>query len=456
MDLQLVQTTLKRKKNRLILSNGSERGDFVPISHIFSEFSKIHDGIQLMKTYYPHDEIWSTKSRVSNFTNKKNVTYVWDYEYDDYHPFDIFDDNGSTLGEMEQIKYYGSDIYLTLTLDISLSDKVLKRIVESLVPFGRVFLRINHEANGSWFTHNLQYTYQEVSSFFVRFHKIIKNNSSTIFTVFSLTSDVFVNDGLVLDSNLKLPNCLKEALNIADYWSIDKYATLNHCWPFAEKLAEGTYFKGTVDDWWRLVEETYLKMIWHNNMIAKPLFINEFNSDSDVDGYEGQASIISDIYNRLSKGEFEWLAGIALYQFRDYGGLGLENGTLDKYKQLPSLIAYKEALHKFGYSLVCDSHEWIQQDYTFYWPNPDNIRGIKTTGISGNKHFINQFPFPVYIVYGEKQLWARLEKDETFNLNEINELLLLVPPYKDTNGNIRDSITIRNIKETLLNCFFPK
>lgn len=451
--MKLLQASLKREKVSLILANGSERGDFVPLNYIFSEFGRIHDGIQIMKTYYPYDEMWTTKGRISEYTKKENVTYAWDYEYEDYHPFDIFEQNGNTLDEIEQIKCYGSDLHLTLTLDISLSDHELLKIIKSLIPYGRVFIRINHEANGRWFRYNQQHTLKEVCKFFVRFHHLIKSNSSNIFTIFSLSSDIFVGESIVENRFLNLNDeSIKEALNIADYWSVDKYVSLNFSWPFKEALEDGSYFKGSIDDWWRLVEETYLKMIWHNGLIAKQLFINEFNSDSDVDGYDGQASIISDIYNTISSGEFEWLAGIVLYQFRDYGGLGLEKGNLDTYKQLPSFNAYKESIKKFKYKIITEELEWQYPDYSFYWPDSDNVRGLKISEIKESNRFENKFMFPVYIVSGEQQEWTRLEQGESINIHNMNELILLIPPFKNDQGNMSTSIIIRGIKEQITSC----
>jgi hypothetical protein len=174
--MQISPICFNKNKTRLILSNGSERGDFVPMSYIQSKLGRIHDGIQLMKAYYPYDEVWSAKHKVSQVSRKDNVNYAWDYEYEDYHPFDIFEENSITLKEMEEIKKYGSDIYLTLTIDLSLPDNELIEIVKILNGYGRIFLRINHEANGEWFRYNVFNAYKEVSDFFVRFHRIIKAN----------------------------------------------------------------------------------------------------------------------------------------------------------------------------------------------------------------------------------------------------------------------------------------
>jgi hypothetical protein len=447
--MNFTQVALKRNKTRLILSNGSERSDFVPVDEIFAKLGRIHEGIQLFKTYYPSDPVWSNTQKISAVTAKKGVNYAWDYEYEDYHPFDIWENESITRKEIEAIKSYGSDLHLTLTLEFSLSDAEIAKIAQALNPYGRIFLRINHEANGNWFRYSRQHTFQEFSDFFVRCHKIIKNNSSNILTVFNLSSDFFVNEKLVVDRFLYLSEGqLRGALNTADYWSIDKYTSLHYGWPFEAELTETStaYFKGSIDDWWQLIEETYLKMIWHNNLVAKPLFINEFNSDSDVDGYEGQAEIITRIYNRLAQGEFEWLAGITLYQFRDYGGLGLEKGNLQDYQSLPALTAYKAAVKDFKYELVLSEQEWQYSEYTFTWKDSDHIRGLRIDQFDGVKRLTNRFDFPIFVIHGEAQSWIRLEQNETLVLDNPTEFVLLIPPYKDSYDIMRDIVTIRDFK----------
>lgn len=447
--MKIYQVSLKREKPQLILANGSERGEFVPMEDILTKMGRIHDGIQLMKTYYPHDPKWSSKYRISEITDRNNVTYAWDYEYEDYYPYDIWEQDSKTRNEIEQIKCSGSDLHLTLTLDLGLSENEIVEIVKSLQPFGRVFLRINHEVNGDWFRFNRQHTLKEVSDFFVRCHKIIKNNAANIFTVFNLSADQFVNEKLVKEWGLRLgKDQLKDALEIADYWSIDKYTSLHYGWPFENELVEETkqFFRGTAADWWQLVEETYLKMIWHNDLKAKPLFINEFNCDSNVDGYGGQAAVISNVYNRLANGEFDWLAGIVLYQFRDHGGLGLEKGNLQSYTSLPSLTAYQQAIKEFKYQMAVNDQELTYPDYTFSWTDSDNIRGIILKNLTGKEHFVNRFNFPVYLVHGNEQLWSRIEKNDRFQLNGLDEFILLVPPFLGRDQMISFSTVIRNIR----------
>ncbi len=447
--MKLKQVTLKRNKTRLILSNGSERSDFVPVDEIFAKLGRIHDGIQLLKTYYPRDPAWSNRQKISTVTAKKDVRYAWDYEYEDYHPLDIWEKESVTRQQIEALKSYGSDLHLTLTLELSLSDAEIIQIVQALNPYGRVFLRINHEANGNWFRYSRQHTFQEYSDFFVRCHKIIKNHSANIFTVFNLSADSFVNEKLVVDRFLYLSEGqLREALNAADYWSIDKYVSLHYGWPFEPEITgkSTAYFKGSIDQWWQLIEETYLKMIWHNHLVAKPLFINEFNSDSNVDGYGDQAQTIGGVYNRLAQGEFDWLAGITLYQFRDYGGLGLEKGNLEEYQPLPALKAYREAIGKFQYQLDVAEQEWQYSDYTFTWKDSDHIRGLQISQLDGASRLINRLEFPLFVVCGQAQSWIRLEPHESLALEHFPEMVLLIPPYKDSCGALRDMATLGDCK----------
>ena len=51
---------------------------------------------------------------------------------------------------MKEIRH-GEDVTLTLTIDPHLDDSYLRAVAEDLKEYGRVFLRINHEATGNWF-----------------------------------------------------------------------------------------------------------------------------------------------------------------------------------------------------------------------------------------------------------------------------------------------------------------
>ena len=84
---------------------------------------------------------------------------------------------------MREIRQHGQDVSLTLTIDPHVSDEHLAAIGEDLKSFGRVFLRINHEATGNWFSFNKRCTYQEVADFFVRASRIIKEHAPNVQTI---------------------------------------------------------------------------------------------------------------------------------------------------------------------------------------------------------------------------------------------------------------------------------
>jgi hypothetical protein len=451
--MKLFPCTFHRKKPMLIMSNGSERGEFVPLGHIFSKTRRIHDGIQVLKAYYPHEENWSPHHKVSEAAQRAQVDFAWDYEYEDYHPFNLNVPGGDCRKQFEQIKTFGADLHLTVTMDLSLSDREIEKVVGSLRPYGRIFLRINHECNGNWFRFNKYHSYKEVSDFFVRCHRIVKANSSNIFTVFSLSGDFFAQEKVVNDLFLRLaPDEMRESLELADYWSLDRYSSLHYGWPFEETVtpeSKNTYFKGTAEDWWRLIEECYLSMIWHNGLKMKPLFINEFNADSNVDGLDAQAAIVGSVYDRLVRGDFAWLAGITFYQFRDLGGLGLEKGDLREYRENPVLPVYRDAIDKIHYHIkIEDWQEWPQQEYFFSWQNSDSIRGLCIRETGDQNRFINELPVPLFLVL-ENQQWVRLLPKQVCDLSGQSQVFLLVPPTVDANGVVKYSFKVREIKQAL-------
>ena len=137
-----------------------------------------------MYCYYPLDKGWPGRASVVHAS--PDVSFAWDYPYDDYFTYKG-GLGGNTDGEpfnyMREIRQHGQDVSLTLTIDPHVSDEHLAAIGEDLKPFGRVFLRINHEATGNWFSFNKRCTYQEVADFFVRASRIIKEHAPNVQTI---------------------------------------------------------------------------------------------------------------------------------------------------------------------------------------------------------------------------------------------------------------------------------
>jgi hypothetical protein len=452
-DFELCECTASRHKTKLIMSNGSERGDYINCLSMQRQFASPHDGIQLMKTYYPSDPKWSEHGRISKIHPNSTATYAWDYSYDDYPPLILGDKCNSLNSQMEQVKSIGADVHLTLTLDMSLSDEELMRIFKSLADFGVVYLRINHEANGRWFRHHKLHSYQEVNDFFVRCHHLVKSGVPNIKTVFSLSADVFVGDQINSIVTKKLARIarseLQEALGIADYWSLDKYVTLNWGWPYTHPDTSDNFFAGSVDTWWRLIEETYLLMIHANGGVMKPLFLHEFNSDSDVVGGAEQAATITEVYQRIIQSDFPWLAGICFYQYSDEGGLGLWKGIDGEYSPTESLVAYSNMMRGYHPIITRSDQIWPHQQFSFCWTSADTVKGVSLRVPQMAGQFFNRFEFAVYWV--QENNWTYVQTGESVRVL-MTDAHIFIPPHKQRD-KLRYVTTVQNIKEDISTMF---
>lgn len=64
------------------LGDGSERGEYVNQDYILNKLGRPHRAVSLMYCYYPLDETWPARAR--NAFKDKEITFQWDYPYDDY------------------------------------------------------------------------------------------------------------------------------------------------------------------------------------------------------------------------------------------------------------------------------------------------------------------------------------------------------------------------------------
>lgn len=182
--MEVYRIHMGKAKCAVDLGDGSERGEYVDQDYILAKMGRPHRSISLMYCYYPLDEGWPGRASVVHAS--PDVSFAWDYPYDDYFTYKG-GLGGSTDGEpfnyMREIRQHGQDVSLTLTIDPHVSDEHLAAIGEDLKSFGRVFLRINHEATGNWFSFNKRCTYQEVADFFVRASRIIKEHAPNVQTI---------------------------------------------------------------------------------------------------------------------------------------------------------------------------------------------------------------------------------------------------------------------------------
>ncbi len=327
------------------LGDGSERGEYVNQDYILNQLGRPHRSINLMYCYYPLDKGWPVRASVLG--KGSGVTFAWDYPYDDYFPY-TGGLEGNTEGEpfesMKDVRRHGQDVTLTMTVDCAVSDEQLVQVARDLKPYGRLMLRINHEATGNWFAFNKRYSYQQVADFYVRFHNIIKREAPNIRTILCIGEGP--ENG---SSELQYEKEFKEAVRAADIWSGDYYLALNWGWPFTIAEAGGKTHKRAVVK--RVFEDNRFSLdrfTCLNDGVTKPLVISEFNADGDVTGPYDQAQMMMEFYRTVRDEKAAWLTGITCYQFRDRGRLGLEledpnnpgNGI-----RLPLFDSYKEIIH---------------------------------------------------------------------------------------------------------------
>ena len=142
------------------LGDGSERGEYVNQDYILQKLGRPHRAVNLMYCYYPNDEGWPGRASVVHAD--PSVQFAWDFPYDDYFTYKgglngTLDDEPFTC--MRDVRRHGQDVLLTMTIDPKVSDEHLVAIAKDLRTFGRVQLRINHEATGNWFSFNKRASY---------------------------------------------------------------------------------------------------------------------------------------------------------------------------------------------------------------------------------------------------------------------------------------------------------
>ena len=304
-------------KCALDLGDGSERGEYVCQDYILNTLGRPHRAVNIMYTYYPDDIQWP--ARISEACADMEVSFAWDYPYDDYCPFI---EGGKQFEQMRDIRRHGQEVMLTITMDCSIDDARLHALAKMFRPFGRMFLRINHECNGNWFTHNRRYSYEEVADFFVRAARIVKEEAPNVRTVFcaGLISDEKDEKG---DFKVELEDVFAEAYRIADVWSSDKYLALHYGWPYDVAEPGGGQYTAdgpeTVFSWF---SKTYSRL--SERFGSRPFIQAELNADGDVTSPLHQAEPVMSYYRSVRDTQASWLTGISMYQFRDRGRLGLE------------------------------------------------------------------------------------------------------------------------------------
>ena len=294
------------------IGDGSERAAYVNQDYILHKLGRPHRAVNIMYTYYPHDKEWP--ARISEAWKDRNVTFAWDYPYDDYFPYGV---DGQPFGQMRDIRRHGQDVLLTLTLDCALSDEELTAIARQLRPFGRMMIRINHECCGTWFQHNKRYTYPQVGAFFVRFTKILNREAPNVRVI-------FCGGWALEDGHMEQEDAFRDCYAAADLWSCDGYPALHFGWPYDIAEADSGKYKadsiGLLVDQFTRTHKRAVELAGED----KPMITAEFNTDGDVTGPRMQGESVVRFAHYWRDHQVDWFRSMSLYQFRDQGRLGLE------------------------------------------------------------------------------------------------------------------------------------
>lgn len=385
---KLLKIHMGSAKCAVDLGDGSERGEYVSQDYILSRLGRPHRSISLMYCYYPFDKHWP--ARISEAMKDANVSFQWDYPYDDYFPY-LGGLGGSRDGQpfeqMRDVRRHGQDVTLTITMDPRVTDEQLAAIGDDLRSFGRLFLRINHEATGSWFSFNKRATYQEVADFYCRACRVIKEHAPNVQTVLCIGGiEDLSSEEIVMEKEFA------QAVRETDIWSVDKYMALHWGWPFdVAETGGNSHGRSAVRDIYALTKASYERYKYICGGAEKPMVMSEFNADGDVTGAYEQAEMVRLFCDILDEDKADWFSGFTFYQFRDRGRLGLEiedpNNSEVGIEQ-PVLKTYMELINRERFLPSMTEKGEAKLPVKLRWGSSEDADGIALPlHFDGDPHF---------------------------------------------------------------------
>ncbi len=385
---KLYRINMGRAKCAVDLGDGSERGEYVGQDYILSRLGRPHRSISLMYCYYPFDKEWP--ARISEAMKDAEVAFQWDYPYDDYFPY------GGGIGgsrdnepfnQMRDVRRHGQDVTLTITIDPHVTDEQLAAIGDDLRTFGRVFLRINHEGTGNWFSFNKRATYQEVADFYCRAVRVIKEHAPNVQTVLCIGGIEDINsEEIVMEKEFT------QAVRDTDIWSVDKYMALHWGWPYDVAEAGGnSHNRHAVRDVYALTKASYERYKHICGGAEKPMIMSEFNADGDVTGAYEQAEMVKLFCDILDEDKADWFTGFTFYQFRDRGRLGLEIEDPNDPEvgiEQPVMKTYKEIINRERFLPEMTQQGELELPVKMRWGSSEDADGIAIPlHFDGDPHF---------------------------------------------------------------------
>lgn len=365
------------------ITDGSERGEYVPQSHLLDAAARPHHVVNLMFQYYPDMDGWPTQGvNWHGFYRNNSLN-----KGDGYFPL-VLEPGGrwgqAYLRQIEDVRAHGQEPQLTLTLHANTPDETLARIADSLRPFAPMRIRINHECNGVWFHFNQVWSYKEVSDLFVRFHRILHERAPGVRTVacWNGPGDTLENPDTPNPNRGQLTDDqLGPMFRIADIVSFDQYASLHYGWPDPDfdPARPTQFFRITPETWWRVLEDFHVA-ICKLRGADTPVEVHEVNEDADIVGPEAQADWTAAFYREAVARKPPWLTNITFYQFRDRGGLGLElEDAADptRFAARPALAVYRHAIRDPWFDLAVHPEPSAHGARPLSWRSPSDADGLE-------------------------------------------------------------------------------
>jgi hypothetical protein len=403
-----------------------------------------HHVVNLMFQYYPDLENWPTQGVNWHGFYRNNALN----EGDGYFPL-VIESEGQWgqlyLKQIADVRAHGQEPQLTLTLHCNTPDADLVAIAQSLRPYGRMRVRINHECNGVWFYFNRRWSYREVSDFFVRFHHILHEHAPEVLTVgcWNGPGEAY-SEPHKLDTQGKLvEEELAGMFRVCDIVSYDQYASLHFDWPdpaFDFNRPTGS-FSIPFEYWWKTLcdfHDSICELRGHETDIE----VHEINEDVDLHGVYGQAEWVRRFYTEALKRKYDWLTNITFYMFRDRGGLGLEWEDVDDPKRFEprmALDAYREAIHDpfFAYHVIC---EGMPVDMRTRWVSSTNAEGLRCRFESdASGAVLLELPRQQHVLVGCAGRWAVKQAGEdtvTVAFSQgVNDVDMFLPPADGKNND---------------------
>ncbi len=374
------------------LGDGSERGEYVNQDYILEKLGRPHRAISLMYCYYPLDAGWPGRASVVHASD--SVSFAWDYPYDDYFTYQG-GINGDLTKEpflsMRDVRRHGQDVLLTLTIDPNVTDEHLIAVAKDLRTFGRVMLRINHEATGDWFSFNKRCTYQEVADFFVRASNVIRENAPNVKTIICIGG---VEN--LAEEKMHREEEFAKTIPAADIWSVDKYMALHWGWPYdVAETGGSTHKRDKTEKTFLETKRSFLRFKELNGGVAKPMVMSELNADADVTGPYEQCDMVQRFCDLIKEDKADWFSGFSFYQFRDRGRLGLEIESPNNKEvgiEQPLMKTYKSIIHDEYFMPSMETGEAVTLPVTLRWGGAEDADGISMPlTLESNPHFAEAY-----------------------------------------------------------------